>query len=191
MTDEQAPGLPPGEPAPDPADAAACLPSVDSAPRWYELDAHDRLIAVDPDWDAFALANDGDITTLAGAQGALMCATPLTLAETASVFGEMLTFRALLAKTKDKAERKAMLAQKVEDMINTVVRQIAFYSFERKVHDARKAGELTPEQINAIWLEVQAESQIASRIEAARSLVGTTATRQARSPSRVDSRLPT
>ena len=60
MTDEQAPGLPPGEPAPDPADADACLPSVDSAPRWYELDAHDRLIAVDPDWDDFALANDGD-----------------------------------------------------------------------------------------------------------------------------------
>ena len=51
-----------------------------------------------------------------------------------------------------------MLASKVEDMINTVVRQIAFYTFERKVHAARKEGELTPEQINEIWLEVQGES---------------------------------
>ena len=87
-----------------------------------------------------------------------MCATPLTLAETASVFGEMLTFRALLAHTKDKAERKAMLAQKVEDMINTVVRQIAFYEFERKVHTERKNGELTAEQLGDFWLDVQAES---------------------------------
>ncbi len=90
--------------------------------------------------------------------GALMAPTPLTLAETASVFGEMLTFRKLLADTTDKKQRKAMLAAKVEDMINTVVRQIAFYTFERKVHGERRSGELTAERLNAIWLEVQAES---------------------------------
>ncbi len=111
--------------------------------------------------DVMTLAHElghGVHQVLAGGQGALMCQTPLTLAETASVFGEMLTFRALLDKTKDKRERKAMLAQKVEDMINTVVRQIAFYEFERKVHTARKEGELTAEQIGELWLSVQAES---------------------------------
>jgi oligoendopeptidase F len=111
--------------------------------------------------DVMTLAHElghGVHQVLAGAQGALMCATPLTLAETASVFGEMLTFRALLAKTRDKAERKAMLAQKVEDMINTVVRQIAFYEFERRLHTARKAGELTSDQIGELWLSVQTES---------------------------------
>ncbi len=111
--------------------------------------------------DVMTLAHElghGVHQVLAGGQGALMCQTPLTLAETASVFGEMLTFRALLEKTKDKKERKAMLAQKVEDMINTVVRQIAFYEFERKVHTARKDGELTAEQIGELWLSVQEES---------------------------------
>jgi len=95
---------------------------------------------------------------LARAQGPLLAPTPLTLAETASVFGEMLTFRKLLAEASTPLERKAMLAQKVEDMINTVVRQIAFYSFERKVHEARRSGELPVEQINEMWMEVQRES---------------------------------
>ncbi len=95
---------------------------------------------------------------LARPQGALMAPTPLTLAETASVFGEMLTFKALLKEIRDPKERKALIAGKVEDMLNTVVRQIAFYTFERKVHEARRQGELTPDQLNAIWLEVQAES---------------------------------
>ncbi|AYD02138.1 M3 family oligoendopeptidase [Neorhizobium sp. NCHU2750] len=111
--------------------------------------------------DVMTLAHElghGVHQVLAGGQGALMCQTPLTLAETASVFGEMLTFRALLEKTRDKHERKAMLAQKVEDMINTVVRQIAFYQFERKLHTARKEGELTSEQIGELWLSVQEES---------------------------------
>ncbi|MGA1803773.1 M3 family oligoendopeptidase [Rhizobium sp. HT1-10] len=111
--------------------------------------------------DVMTLAHElghGVHQVLAGGQGALMCQTPLTLAETASVFGEMLTFRALLEKTTDKRERKAMLAQKVEDMINTVVRQIAFYEFERKLHTARKDGELTSEDIGALWLSVQEES---------------------------------
>ncbi|MFN3717567.1 MAG: M3 family oligoendopeptidase [Rhizobium rhizophilum] len=111
--------------------------------------------------DVMTLAHElghGVHQVLAGGQGALMCQTPLTLAETASVFGEMLTFRALLDKTTDKRERKAMLAQKVEDMINTVVRQIAFYQFERKIHAARKEGELTAEKIGELWLSVQEES---------------------------------
>jgi oligoendopeptidase F len=111
--------------------------------------------------DVMTLAHElghGVHQVLAAKQGALMASTPLTLAETASVFGEMLTFQALLARTDDPKKCKALLASKVEDMINTVVRQIAFYSFEREVHTARKQGELTPEQINAIWLKVQAES---------------------------------
>ena len=94
---------------------------------------------------------------LARPQGALMASTPLTLAETATVFGEMLTFKALLKEIVDPKERKALLAGKVEDMLNTVVRQIAFYTFERKVHEARRSGELTPDQLNAIWMEVQSE----------------------------------
>jgi oligoendopeptidase F len=111
--------------------------------------------------DVMTLAHElghGVHQVLAGAQGALMASTPLTLAETASVFGEMLTFRSLLERTKDRRERKAMLAQKAEDMINTVVRQIAFYNFERKVHAERKEGELTSEKIGELWLSVQAES---------------------------------
>jgi oligoendopeptidase F len=111
--------------------------------------------------DVMTLAHElghGVHQVLAAPQGALMAPTPLTLAETASVFGEMLTFRALLDAQKDPIQRKAMLASKVEDMINTVVRQIAFYSFERKVHVARREGELTSDRLNEIWLEVQAES---------------------------------
>ena len=111
--------------------------------------------------DVMTLAHElghGVHQVLANVQGPLMAPTPLTLAETASVFGEMLTFRALLAETKDRKSRKAMLASKVEDMINTVVRQIAFYTFERKVHEARRAGELTSDQLGKLWLEVQSES---------------------------------
>jgi oligoendopeptidase F len=111
--------------------------------------------------DVMTLAHElghGVHQVLAAPNGALMAPTPLTLAETASVFGEMLTFKRLLAGTKDKKQRKAMLAAKVEDMINTVVRQIAFYTFERRIHTERRNGELTAEQISSIWLEVQAES---------------------------------
>ncbi len=111
--------------------------------------------------DVMTLAHElghGVHQVLAAEQGALMASTPLTLAETASVFGEMLTFQALLAKTTDSKKRKILLAGKVEDMINTVVRQIAFYTFERRVHEARKNGEMTPDQINAIWMGVQNES---------------------------------
>ncbi|MFI0848220.1 M3 family oligoendopeptidase [Mesorhizobium sp. IMUNJ 23232] len=111
--------------------------------------------------DVMTLAHElghGVHQVLAGAQGPLMSSTPLTLAETASVFGEMLTFRSLLDRTTDRRERKAMLAQKVEDMINTVVRQIAFYEFERKVHAERRNGELTADRLGQFWLEVQKES---------------------------------
>jgi oligoendopeptidase F len=111
--------------------------------------------------DVMTLAHElghGVHQVLAAPNGALMAPTPLTLAETASVFGEMLTFRSLLASTSDPATRKSMLASKVEDMLNTVVRQIAFYNFERKLHLERKKGELTAESISALWMSVQGES---------------------------------
>jgi oligoendopeptidase F len=111
--------------------------------------------------DVMTLAHElghGVHQVLAAPNGPLMAPTPLTLAETASVFGEMLTFKKLLAQTTDKKQRKAMLAAKVEDMINTVVRQIAFYSFERKVHSERRNGELTADKICDLWMSVQSES---------------------------------
>jgi oligoendopeptidase F len=111
--------------------------------------------------DVMTLAHElghGVHQVLAAPQGEMLANTPLTLAETASVFGEMLTFRKLLANAKDMRERKTLLAGKVEDMINTVVRQIAFYDFECKLHAARAEGELTPEDINALWMSIQGES---------------------------------
>ncbi|UGX95364.1 M3 family oligoendopeptidase [Bradyrhizobium barranii subsp. barranii] len=111
--------------------------------------------------DVMTLAHElghGVHQVLAAKNGALMAPTPLTLAETASVFGEMLTFKRLLAQTKNAKQRQALLAGKVEDMINTVVRQIAFYSFERAVHTERKNGELTATRLGEIWLSVQGES---------------------------------
>jgi oligoendopeptidase F len=109
--------------------------------------------------DVMTLAHElghGVHQRLAARQGELLSQTPLTLAETASVFGEMLTFRKLLAAETDPAQKKALLAGKVEDMLNTVVRQIAFYEFERRIHAERRGGELTSERIGEIWLEVQA-----------------------------------
>ncbi len=111
--------------------------------------------------DVMTLAHElghGVHQVLAAGQGELLSSTPLTLAETASVFGEMLTFRKLLDGAKTQGERKTLLAGKVEDMINTVVRQIAFYDFECKLHAARREGELTPDDINALWMSVQAQS---------------------------------
>ncbi|WP_460450600.1 M3 family oligoendopeptidase [Alsobacter sp. SYSU BS001988] len=140
---------------PGKAPGAFAHPTVPSAHPYVLLNYQGRPR------DVMTLAHElghGVHQVLAGPNGALMAPTPLTLAETASVFGEMLTFRALLAKTQDQAARKAMLASKVEDMINTVVRQIAFYSFERDVHTTRAAGELTAEQLGEMWLKVQAES---------------------------------
>ncbi len=111
--------------------------------------------------DVMTLAHElghGVHQVLAGAQGHLMADTPLTLAETASVFGEMLTFRAVLDAERDPKRRKAMLAGKVEDMLNTVVRQIAFVEFERRIHDERRKGELTSDRIGEVWLDIQRES---------------------------------
>ncbi|MDF3413174.1 M3 family oligoendopeptidase [Sulfitobacter sp. M57] len=111
--------------------------------------------------DVMTLAHElghGVHQVLAAGQGEMLSSTPLTLAETASVFGEMLTFRKMLDGAKTQAERKVLLAGKVEDMINTVVRQIAFYDFECKLHAARRHGELTPDDIDALWMSVQGES---------------------------------
>lgn len=111
--------------------------------------------------DVMTLAHElghGVHQVLAADQGEMLSSTPLTLAETASVFGEMLTFRAMLDKAETQEQRKILLAGKVEDMINTVVRQIAFYDFECKLHAARRESELTPEDINLLWMSVQAES---------------------------------
>ena len=140
------PGKPPG---------AFAHPTVPSAHPYVLLNYQGKPR------DVMTLAHElghGVHQVLAAPNGPLMAPTPLTLAETASVFGEMLTFSKLLAETTDKKQRKAMLAAKVEDMINTVVRQIAFYTFERSVHPERSNGELTAEQICELWMEVQSES---------------------------------
>lgn len=111
--------------------------------------------------DVMTLAHElghGVHQVLSGPQGTLMADTPLTTAETASVFGEMLTFRSLLEGESDPARRRILLAGKVEDMLNTVVRQIAFHTFEEQVHDERAKGELSPERLGDIWMDVQGES---------------------------------
>ncbi|SDH23062.1 M3 family oligoendopeptidase [Bosea robiniae] len=142
-------------PRPGKAPGAFAHPTVPSAHPYVLLNYQGKPR------DVMTLAHElghGVHQVLAAPNGALMAPTPLTLAETASVFGEMLTFRKLLDTTSDPKQRKAMLAAKVEDMINTVVRQIAFYTFERKVHEARREGELTPEALCELWMSVQAES---------------------------------
>jgi oligoendopeptidase F len=140
---------------PGKAPGAFAHPTVPSAHPYLLLNYQGRTR------DVMTLAHElghGVHQVLAGPQGTLMSDTPLTLAETASVFGEMLTFRALLAAEEDPARRRIMLAGKVEDMLNTVVRQIAFHEFERRVHDRRSKGELTADELGEVWLEVQRES---------------------------------
>ena len=130
-------------------------PTIPSAHPYVLMNFHGRTR------DVMTLAHElghGAHQVLAAGQGYLMSGTPLTLAETASVFGEMLTFRALLDAETDPKRRRIMLAQKVEDMLNTVVRQIAFYQFETRIHDERRQGEILPERIGEIWLEVMTES---------------------------------
>ena len=95
---------------------------------------------------------------LAAPQGHFLANTPLTLAETASVFGEMLTFQSMLESAQDVTARRVMLASKVEDMLNTVIRQIAFYQFEERVHEERRQGELSADRLGEIWMEVQTDS---------------------------------
>lgn len=137
------------------AGGAFAHPTVPSAHPYLMLNYQGRTR------DVMTLAHElghGVHQVLAAPQGALMADTPLTLAETASVFGEMLTFRALLARASDPKRRRSMLASKVEDMLNTVVRQIAFYDFELRVHTERREGELTEERLCDIWMDVQRES---------------------------------
>jgi oligoendopeptidase F len=129
-------------------------PTVPSVHPYLLLNYHGKTR------DVMTLAHElghGVHQVLAGPQGPLMSHTPLTLAETASVFGEMLTFRSLLDSA-GPAQRRLMLASKVEDMLNTVVRQIAFYQFETLLHDERRKGELLPERIGELWMQVQTES---------------------------------
>ncbi len=140
------PGKAPG------AFAAPCVPSVHP----YVL-----LNYKGKNRDVMTMAHElghGVHQVLASDQGLFKSSTPLTLAETASVFGEMLTFQKLLAQESDPAKRKILLAGKVEDMLNTVVRQIAFHEFETAVHEARKQGELSAEQFRDIWMDVQTRS---------------------------------
>jgi oligoendopeptidase F len=136
-------------------------PGAFAHPTVSELHPYVMLNYLGKPRDVMTLAHElghGVHQRLAAKQGELLSSTPLTLAETASVFGEMLTFRALLDRAETPAERKTLLAGKVEDMINTVVRQIAFYDFECKLHAARRQGELTPDDIGALWMAVQTES---------------------------------
>jgi len=140
---------------PGKASGAFAHPTVPSAHPYLLLNYQGKTR------DVMTLAHElghGVHQLLANRQGYLMADTPLTLAETASVFGEMLTFRALLGRETDPRRRKIMLAGKVEDMLNTVVRQIAFATFEQQVHDERREAELTPDRLGEIWLAVQRES---------------------------------
>jgi oligoendopeptidase F len=108
--------------------------------------------------DVMTLAHEmghGVHQCLAAANGYLMSDTPLTLAETASVFAEMLAFRQLVDSAEDAETRRVLLAGKVEDMLNTVVRQIAFHNFETAFHAARGEGELTAGEISDVWMDTQ------------------------------------
>ncbi len=142
-------------PRPGKASGAFSHPTVPSAHPYILLNYQGKTR------DVMTLAHElghGVHQVLSAKQGHLMADTPLTLAETASVFGEMLTFQAMLNGTTDATARRAMLAGKIEDMINTVIRQTAFCLFERDIHDARRNGELTADEIGEVWLRIQGES---------------------------------
>lgn len=142
-------------PRPGKSGGAFAHPTVPSAHPYLLLNFQGKAR------DIMTLAHElghGVHQVLAAKQGHLMADTPLTLAETASVFGEMLTFKSMLKATTDPVARRAVLAAKIEDMINTVVRQIAFCEFERLVHDERRKGELTPDRLGEIWMQVSKES---------------------------------
>jgi oligoendopeptidase F len=142
-------------PRPGKSGGAFAHPTVPSVHPYVLVNFHGRT------HDVTTLAHElghGAHQVLAAGQGYLMSGTPLTLAETASVFGEMLTFRSILDAETDPQRRKFLLARKVEDMLNTVVRQIAFYQFETRIHAERRQGELLPQRIGEIWLDVQSKS---------------------------------
>jgi len=130
-------------------------PTVPSVHPYILMNYHGKIR------DVMTLAHElghGIHQILAAPQGHFLSDTPLTLAETASVFGEMLTFKGMLKAAREAKTRRIMLASKVEDMLNTVVRQIAFYTFEEKVHTERQDGELSADRLGEIWLEIQKES---------------------------------
>lgn len=130
-------------------------PTVPSIHPYILVNYHGKLR------DVMTLAHElghGIHQILAAKQGCLLSGTPLTIAETASVFGEMLTFKALLAQASSPAQRRSLLASKVDDMINTAVRQIAFFDFEKAIHTRRRHGELTTEDINGLWVATQQEA---------------------------------
>ena len=130
-------------------------PTVPSAHPYVLLNFHGKSR------DVMTLAHElghGVHQVLSAPQGLLLSQTPLTLAETASVFGEMLTFRSMLDAETDPSRRRILLAGKVEDMLNTVVRQIAFHEYETRVHGERRNGELAPERLGEIWMETQRAS---------------------------------
>lgn len=134
---------------------AFCHPVVPSAHPYVLLNFYGRPR------DVMTLAHElghGVHQVLAAPRGTLMADTPLTLAESASVFGEMLVFRALLDQEASAESRRRLLAGKVESMLNTVVRQIAFHEFEKRVHEKRREGELSRDDLAGIWLDVQRES---------------------------------
>ncbi len=142
-------------PRPGKDSGAFCHPTVPSVHPYVLMNFHGK------GRDVMTLAHElghGVHQTLAAEQGPLMADTPLTLAETASDFGEMLTFRAMLAEEDAAARRRLLLAAKVEDMLNTVVRQVAFHEFERRVHDERRGGELSSDRLGQIWMQVQGQS---------------------------------
>jgi oligoendopeptidase F len=141
-------------PRPGKSPGAFAHPTVPSAHPYLLLNYHGKTR------DVMTLAHElghGVHQVLAAPQGALLADTPLTLAETASVFGEMMTFQALLARESDRMKRRVLLAGKVEDMLNTVVRQIALHQFEAQVHDERREGELVADRLGEIWLAAQRE----------------------------------
>jgi len=130
-------------------------PTVPSAHPYILMNYHGKTR------DVMTLAHElghGVHQVLAAPHGHFLSDTPLTLAETASVFGEMLTFRGMLDGAEDDKTRRILLAGKVEDMLNTVVRQIAFYSFEERVHAERQNGELSADRLGEIWMDIQTES---------------------------------
>ncbi|MAO65996.1 MAG: oligoendopeptidase F [Balneola sp.] len=89
-------------------------------------------------------------------QGVLQSSTPLTTAETASVFGEMLVFQKLMKELDDPKEKLALLVGKIDDTIATVFRQISMNRFEHAIHTARREeGELTTERFSELWMEQQ------------------------------------
>jgi len=142
-------------PRPGKNSGAFAHPTVSSAHPYVLVNFHGKTR------DVMTLAHElghGVHQVLAAPQGTLMANTPLTLAETASVFGEMLTFQAMLKSESDPVRRRVMLAGKVEDMMNTVVRQIAFHEFERQVHSERPGGELSADRLGDIWMQTQTES---------------------------------